>query len=296
MHAHRLIARLAPLAAAALCAATAGAQGTAGVDELMRRVGERIADYYHRAQNVICTEKSTVQPIGFNFAPYGFPRTVESELHVEADAPDGDTIPEAKVVREIRKVNGRPPRDRDKKDRSGCTDPNPLSTEPLAFLLPKNRSEYVFTAAGTAREKDRPALLIDYMSVNRKSKPELVEDEHGHEDCFDWSGPIATKGRVWVDASTYDVLRVERRIGGPVDVRVPPRLQRRYNFSTWVVIEREDLTIRYKPVAFREPDETLLLPESIESMIVVHGGLESTRRTQTFSDYRRFLTGGRLVK
>jgi hypothetical protein len=262
----------------------------------MTRVGERIAEYYHRAQNVICTEKSTVQPIGFNYSPYGFPRTVESELHVEADASDGDSMPEAKVVREIRKVNGRPPRERDQKDRSGCTDPNPLSTEPLAFLLPKNRGDYVFTAAGTGKDKDRPAFLIDFMSANRKSKPELVEDEHGHEDCFDWSGPIATKGRVWVDASTYDVLRVERRIGGPVDVRVPSRLQKRYNFSSWVTIEREDLTIRYKSVAFREPEETLLLPESIESLIVVHGGLESTRRTQTFTDYRRFLTGGRLVK
>jgi hypothetical protein len=296
MHAHRLIAPLAVAAAAVWCAASAGAQTRTGIDDLMTRVGERIAEYYHRAQNVICTEKSTVQPIGYNYSPYGFPRTVESELHVEADASDGDSIPEAKVVREIRKVNGRPPRERDQKDRSGCTDPNPLSTEPLAFLLPKNRGEYLFTAAGTGKDKDRPAFLIDYMSANRKSKPELVEDEHGHEDCFDWAGPIATKGRVWVDASTYDVLRVERRIGGPVDVRVPARLQRRYNFSSWVTIEREDLTIRYKPVAFREPEETLLLPESIESMIVVHGGLESTRRTQTFTDYRRFLTAGRLVK
>ena len=129
-------------------------------------------------------------------------------------------------------MNGRPPRQRDKKDRSGCTDPNPLSTEPLAFLLPKNRGDYSLHRRGDRQGKDRPALLIDYMSANRKSKPELVEDEHGHEDCFDWAGPIATKGRVWVDASTYDVLRVERRIGGPVDVRVPASCSAATTFRT----------------------------------------------------------------
>jgi hypothetical protein len=30
--------------------------------------------------------------------------------------------------------------------------------------------------------------------------------------------------------------------------------------------------------------------------MVIHGGLASTRRNQVFSDYRRFLTGGRVVK
>ena len=134
------------------------------------------------------------------------------------------------------------------------------------------------------------------MSTNRASRPELVEDERGHDDCFDWSGPLATRGRVWVDAKTHDVLRVDRRIDGPVDVRVPWPLQRRYNFAPWVVIERDDQTMRYKAVAFRDPDEVMLLPESIESLTVLRGGLQSTRRTETFSGYRRFLTAGRVVK
>ena len=51
-----------------------------------------------------------------------------------------------------------------------------------------------------------------------------------------------------------------------------------------------------KPVAFRDPEEVMLLPESIESLTVVRSGLQSTRRTETFSDYRRFLTDGRVVK
>ena len=84
--------------------------------------------------------------------------------------------------------------------------------------------------------------------------------------------------------------------GGPVDVKVPALIQRRYHLESWVVIVREDVTIRYKPVAFSDPDEVLLLPESIDSFIVIRGGLASTRRKQTFADYKRFVTGGRVLQ
>lgn len=290
------VVRCAVTAALATLVVGVAAQDRPAVDDLLARVGDRIAEYYLRAQNVICIEKSTVQPIGWNYSPQGLARTVESELHVESEPGYDNPSGEARVIREIRKVNGRPPRPRDKKDRSGCTDPNPLSTEPLAFLLPSHRSEYEFTSAGFAKDKDRSTLMIDFASINRKSKPELIEDPLGHDDCFDWAGHIAIKGRIWLDASTYDVVRVDRRVPGPIDVRVSSKLQSRHNFANWVVVEREDVTIRYKKVAFSDPDEMMLLPESIDSLVLVRGGLESTRRRQTFSDYKRFVTGGRIIK
>src|SRR5262249_44311121 len=257
------------------------------------RVGERIAEYYKRAQNVICTEKSTVQPIGFNYSLEGFARTVESELHVEAD---GDAPGEAKVVREIRKVNGRAPRGKDTKDRDGCTDPNPLSPEPLAFLLPSHRAEYTFTPAGSGKDQNRETLLIDFASTIKKGRLELREAPGGQRDCFGWSGDVPIKGRVWIDATTFDVLRVDSRFSGPVDISVPNELQRKHNLSNWLVIERLDETIRYKRIAFRDPEEAMLVPESINVLILHRGGLASTRRSQTYSDYKRFVTSGRVVK
>jgi len=196
----------------------------------------------------------------------------------------------------MRRMNGRTPRESDKKARSGCTDPNPLSPEPLAFLLPAHRGEYRFTSVRDGKEKGRAALVIDFVSVNRASKPELIEDDRGHDDCFDWSGPLATNGRIWLDPTTLDVMRVDRRLDGPVDVRVPWTLQRRYRFGPSVLLERDDLTMRYKAVAFSDPDEVIHLPESIESMTVLRGGLQSIRRTETFSGYRRFLGTAWIVK
>ena len=131
--------------------------------------------------------------------------------------------------------------------------------------------------------------------MDRRSNPELIQDPEGRDDCFDWTGHIASSGRIWVDAENYDVLRVDRGLRGPVDVKVPRVIQRRYRLDNLVVIVREDVTIRYQTVKFSDPDEVLLLPESIGAFIVIRGGLQSTRRSQTFSDYRRFVTEGKVL-
>jgi hypothetical protein len=298
MH-HTETVRAALVGTAVVCLLGAGVstapQGAPDAATLLTAVSERVANYYRRAQSVICTETSTVQPIDWhNWSSDGFARTVESELHVELDAADGSALPDARLVREVRRVNGRVPRESDDKSRSGCTDPNPLSPEPLAFLLPPQRDGYRFTAVRNGRERNRAALIIDFTSVDRTSRPELIEDERGHDDCFDWKGPLATRGHVWVDAQTYDVLRIDRSAAGPTDIRVPSRLQRRYNFGLYVVLDRDEVTMRFRPVPFTDPDETLLLPETIESITVVRGGLQSARRTETYSGYRRFLTAGRV--
>ncbi len=136
--------------------------------------------------------------------------------------------------------------------------------------------------------------MIDFVSAQRTSRPELVEDEYGHDDCFDWTGAVAVAGRLWVDAETHDVLRLDRRLIGPTDVRVPSGLQTKYRLPGWLTIDRDDVTLRFKPVSFSDPDETMLLPGSIESLTMVRTGLQSTRRTQVFSNYRRFLVSSRL--
>ena len=279
-----------------LAASGASGQPPPDVDSLVARIGERVSEFYHRAQTVMCLERSTVQPIGSNWSSEGFGRTVESDLRVELRA-IGDVLEdEPDVVREIRKINGRLPRPRDAKSRNACTDPNPLSPEPLAFLLPSHRKDYRFTSIRSGRENGRPALIIAFQTVTRTGRVHLIEDEGGHKDCFDWKGSIGRNGRVWVDAVTNDVLKVESNLLGPVDISVSDSLQRRYNFSEFIVLERDDITLRYRTVRFTDPDESMLLPDTIESLTVLRSGLQSIRRTDVLSDYRRFLTSGRIRK
>jgi hypothetical protein len=283
-----------PAALAMVVASPAArAQAPPGIDELLARVGSRIAEFYERAQHVIGIETSTVQPID-RYESQGFARTVESELRVESAG--GDAAGEATFVREVLKVNGRPPREKDKKDRAGCTDPNPLTAEPLAFLLPAHRQEYAFRSGGVGKDRNRSVFLIDFASVDRRSRAELIEDPAGHDDCFDWLGHVASRGRIWIDAKTFDVVRIDRGLPSMLDVRVPSRIQQRHHLENEVVIDREDTTIRYRTVTFSDPDEVLLLPESIETVILARGGLQSSRRTQLYSGYRRFVGDARVVE
>ena len=277
-------------------ASTIGAQSPTDVHAVLRQVSERLSQYYKRAQNVVFTEKKMMQPVSSDYSPQGFARVTEYELRVEADEADGDGSSEVKVVRQLLKVNGRAPREKDKKDRAGCTDENPLSDEPLSFLLPANRGDYAFVLVGPGKGKDQHTLMIDFMSTKREGKGEITEDPAGREDCFSITFPVGVKGRVWVDAATYDVVRVEQRIAGMGDLPVPFKLARRHNLTDHIVLERNDRTIRYKLVAFSDPDETVLLPESIETLRIFRGAIQSSSSRQAFSDYRRFVTGARIVK
>jgi hypothetical protein len=50
-------------------------------------------------------------------------------------------------------------------------------------------------------------------------------------------------------------------------------------------------------VTFHDPEETVMLPESIVSLQVIrNSGAPRVRTIQKFSKYRRFLTGGKIVE
>lgn len=291
------VVRSALPAAICLLSVSAAAQAPPDIDTLLARVSERIADYYKRAQSVMCIEKTTVLPLASGLMPNGFARVTESELRVEPDGANAGeaSTPSASFVRQIVKINGRPPREKDKKDRASCTDPNPLSAEPLAFLLPANRDGYTFTTSGFGKGKDRTALMIEFVNRPTDREGKLVEKE-GVEGCFSFEVPAPIRGRVWVDAATYQVTRLETHLAGYGDVRASAALQRKHNLPDYMTLERYDTAIKYRPVEFRDPDEAMLLPESIETVLVWRSGMESTRRRQDYSDYRRFVTAGRIVK
>ena len=111
----------------------------------------------------------------------GFARVLESDLRVEWDPTATGPDAEAKVLRELRKVNGRAPRGR--RRHNNCLDPNPISPEPLAFLLPAERNAYAFSLAGRGKGKDSNTLMIDFRSLE-KGKPEMKQQPDKHEGCF----------------------------------------------------------------------------------------------------------------
>ena len=255
---------------------------------MLDRIGDYVAGYYARAQSILALETVTVQPLRRDYGVDGFARRLEYELRLEWDpAVSGDTR-RARMVRELVTVNGRPPR---RGDEPRCSDPRDISPEPLAFLLPDRRGTFIFHPGAVDRVDDRPAVVYEFRSI-RAEPPQVA----WRDECVSIDLPGRARGRIWADAETAAILRVDEHLVGMVDIPVP-REQQRKGAAAFMTVERADSSIRYRPVTFREPDETVMLPSTVESVIVVrNSGSPRLRITQRYTNYRRFVTAGRVIE
>jgi hypothetical protein len=278
------------LLAVGLAAMPAAAQTSAPPDlgETLQRVGRRVEYWYSRAQTVVSRESVAIQPLRLDLTPSDLPRRLTFELRVAWVPERTDSgVPQATVLRELLTVNGRRGQE---DDNTGCMDPKPVSPEPLAMLLPRRLGESEFSQAGAATVEGRRALMIDYRGI-----AEQPPDIRWAGDCVTVSLPGRSRGRVWVDADTYDVLRVDDRIVGTFTFDVPREFRRRGAAST-MTIERAETSIRYRRVDFTDPAESMMLPASIDTLTVMRGsGVQRVRISQRFTEHHRFITNSRLL-
>jgi hypothetical protein len=269
------------------------AQTPQPVDDLgqtLRRVGSRLEQWYSRAQTVVSRETVWIQALRADLTPVDVPRRLAYELRVDWNperAGEAGTAP-ANVLREVLSVNGRPP-ERDRSD-AGCVDPKPVSPEPLGILLPARLDESAFSLGGTRQVNGRPALLIDYRGLAT-----VQPDIRWTGECVSVMLHGRSRGRIWVDADTYDVIRMDDRLVGTFEFDVPREHVRR-GAARRMTIERAESSIRYRRVRFEDPDEALMVPEAIDTVTVLRGsGIQRFRISQRFSEYRRYVTAARLL-
>ena len=259
--------------------------------EVLRRVGERVEQYFARAQSIVCIEIVGLIPV--DAGGRGRSRTVESELRLSWEPTEENPTPiEARTLRQVMKVNGHAPR---KNDHENCTAPeqNTSEVQPLSLLLPQQRHEYSFKLAGTASLDKRAAILLEYRMVDKPSVTVQLVD--GKEDCLSYALDGGMRGRIWIDAETFDVLRMDQGLIGLVDIPLPRKVANRQQWPSWTM-ERWDTSIRFKPVTFQEPAETLVLPASSTSYRITRGaGMPQLRTSTQYSSYRRFITGARIL-
>jgi hypothetical protein len=271
------------------------AQSSGGeLNDVLARSGDRVQAFFSRAQSIVCTETVILQPLNSSLAADGFSRTVQSELRVSWDPTAvGEAITEAHTRRHVLKVNGRPPRERDHRS---CTTPEQTDTEtqPLSMLLAAQRARFDFSAAGRTRIDGRAAIMVDFREV--ASVAVDVRAVEGLDDCISYDVTGGQRGRVWIDAETYDVLRLDQRLAGMIELRLPRVLTRRPGSDPFMTLERSDTSMRFDRVSFTQPDESLVLPSETSELRIVRGAGAPRLRTITrYSDYKRFLTGSRVV-
>ena len=261
---------------------------------VLQKAGERVEHFFTRAQSIVCLEVVTLQPLNSGMTNQGFGRIVESELRLSwQPGDDGRPATEAQTLRQLLRVNGQTPRQNDWKN---CTTPEQTTqeTQDLSLLLPSQREEYRFEFRGETKIDGRAAIMIDY----RLLKEATVESHllEGRDDCISFDIDGGMRGRIWIDAATHDVLRLDQRLHGLVEIPLPRKTRLLPNDRPYWTMERWDTSIRFRPMTFANPDETLVLPESRSSLQVTHGaGTPRLRTTTRYKNYQRFVTGGRVV-
>ena len=100
------------------------------------------------------------------------------------------------------------------------------------------------------RQAGRETDVIEYRP--RVHEAPTIEWE---DTCVSLNLPGHTRGKVWADAETGDVLRVDERMSGMFDFRVP-REQRRWGVPTTMTLESSNSTVRLTEPGWRSPIRT----------------------------------------
>ena len=273
-----------------LLAVSGGALGQEPLFDLeatLARVGAQLERHYQRSRRIVSTEMVSVRSFTHGMRLNGPPRRLEFERRVERGTSEEDGVPTVTVFRKLLSINGREPQQRDV---DACLTPRTEVEDPLSALLPVRQVEFEFSLSELEWIDGRRVARLDYVPLE-EGLAEVTWDK----DCVSISLPGRSRGEAWVDVESGDVLRLDERLTRRFEFREPedrPRAR-----AGWIVLERNDVSIRYQRVTFENPAETLMLPRSIDSSWVLRGSGFVPRyyRSQQFSNHRRFLTDGRLV-
>jgi hypothetical protein len=248
---------------------------------ILERAGRYVEHYYERARAILSRETVRLQRLDATLRPEDTGRVLIYELRIES-APDG-ALPS--MTRRRLEAGGRL---LETAAEGECFDPPDATVEPLAMLLPNRQKEFVFTVGEVERGR---VTVLDFVPVSRMPPTVTWRGACGNVDV---NG--STRGRVWIESATGAVLRLEERLDKPFQFVLPANVLANSGPVSQTV-DRFETSIRYEPVTFRDPDETLLLPKSARTFTVIaNGGVPRLLTLQSFDKYQRFVTGGRVVK
>jgi len=133
------------------------------------------------------------------------------------------------------------------------------------LFLPHNMEEFSLTCEGLTELNSRPTWQLHFVQ-----RADHANDFRAYR-IDNRLYPVNIKGRAWVAADTFEVLRLESDLVEPI---------RKIN------LQNEHLTIEYAPVAFPKKDVRLWLPDNVTLYIEYRG--HRYERRHSFSGFQLF--------
>jgi len=136
----------------------------------------------------------------------------------------------------------------------------------LAFVFhPVQAPNFDFNCEGLTHTSEGPSWQIHFQQKSDRIPTLQSYTEGGH------TAPVALKGRAWISATSYQLVRLES------DLVRPP---------LGVHLKTEHVVIEYGPVLFRQKSVTLWLPQSADIFFDWHD--KRIHRHHSFSDFLLF--------
>jgi hypothetical protein len=261
---------------------------------ILGRVGEGVARYQAGLFSITFSETLRREELREDMTPKKSRELVFETvvLREELSADEEDYYP--RIVRRLKAVDGKPVKPGGK----GAAPTAAFNIQSLSFLLPKNRHLFEFSLDGEEALGGRAAYRI------RMLRPGQGEPR------VEWSGRLlGTSFRVfapyvylmWVDAESFDVLRLESHLAAPFEFESPRTFGAgpfgRFGPTRRLKYAVDDYAVRFRRERFKDPEQTLLVPESAEWVTVIEGAKHPrTRATLSFSDYRRYRSDVKVIE
>ncbi|HYY94244.1 MAG TPA: hypothetical protein VE713_06965 [Pyrinomonadaceae bacterium] len=271
-------------------------QADEGLARLLARVGEAVERYQRGLFSIRFTETVRREELKEDLTPKHSKEYVYESVTTRESLSDAEGDYFVSTVSHLKAVDGKPAKaagkDSTKSDSAKESAPN--HEDFLNFLLPKFQSFYRFSFEGEELLRGRRTFRVG--AERPGDEQPRVEWEGGSFVAF-----APTRMAVWVDAETGDVLQIESRLVRPFEFDSPRGAVAgpfgRFSPSRRLRYERDDYSVRFRPVHFKDPDQTLLLPEYAEWLWVIEGARRPrTRVTISFTNYQRFVSDVKVIE
>jgi hypothetical protein len=150
--------------------------------------------------------------------------------------------------------------------------PAQIATQGLPAMAlifhPQMSGDYDFVCEGLGSAEGRPAWQIHF--EQRRDRPSRTRAYVINGNYYS----VALRGRAWIDADSFQVVRLETE-----SLLKMPNIR----------LRREQLAINYAPVKFHSRDLELWLPQSVQ--LFVERDKYAFYRTHTFRDFQLFSVG-----
>jgi hypothetical protein len=256
------------------------------LERILEKVGEGVARYQAGLFSIAFSETLRREELREDMTAkkskeYVFDTVV---LREALSADEEDYYP--KPVRRLKTIDGKP-----SKKRLGPEIGYFVAS--LGFLLPKSRGQFQFTFDGEVTEAGRKLYRIRMLSPG-EGEPRVEWQRRVVGFRFRVVAPLVYL--IWVDAETFDVLRLESHLAAPFEFD-SPRSFGLFGPSRHLKYAAQDYFVRFRRQQFKEPEQTLLVPDSAEWVTVIEGASKPrTRATIRFDNYQRFRSDVKIIE